>query len=158
MGNYRSARASWKDWLADRTLNVLVTVTLKQGLANEPSSWVRLTPEDCVRTGWLLRDRVTKAVLGSARYRRGERFPFLTFLEGGAEKRFHLHICAAVPSNVPVETFKAAFADVAAKLDWVHRGLDFRDANEVNLANSLRLMNYTLKEGTDAFLPEASSL
>src|SRR5450755_3080626 len=73
--------------------NAFVTLTLKQVMIDDTSSG-RIVPirrEDCVRTAWLFRDRLTQRLLRTGRRRAGHRVPIAAFVEGGDVKRFHLH-------------------------------------------------------------------
>lgn len=137
------------DWVSGSSLNVFVTVSLKQGIENEVGLWSRLTREQTIKTAWLLRDRFTKAVVGKRK-----KLPFLVFAEGeGFLKRRHLHIVTALPSEMLFLDFSDKFRFQALKLDWVYNEIDVR---LIGAGDQRRVIAYSLKEGTEAFLPEAS--
>lgn len=137
------------DWLASSELNVFATVSLKQAIENDEAGWSRITPAHTTKTAWLLRDRVTKALVGKK-----HRIPFLVFAEGdGFIKRKHLHIATARPHDISIDRFTDVLRFQASKLDWVHKEIDIRAVED---KTHRQVIAYSLKEGTDAFIPEAS--
>lgn len=159
---YRMERASseaLKKWLSGvASYDVYATVTLKQALLNEAGSLTPLTRDECERTARILRDRAMKAVLGTARWRRGESFPFVPSLEGGdGVTRFHLHIAMKRPSDIAFPIFETRFVGAARKLDWVHNQIDVREV-VCDRHSSSRVIGYSLKEGLEAFLPGAATI
>ena len=160
-------------WLEHPDLNTFITVSLKQAYspfdereciremcaqvssrrrhALTHASWRPITTADVRKTGWLIRDRFTKAVFGarSNRYR-----PFLVFAEGdGAIKRRHLHIVSVRPLEMTPAEYERLFRAKTADLDWVHDQVDFR---AIETGTDGKVRSYCLKEGLDAFVPEAS--
>lgn len=153
----KQALSEWLSSIAD--YDVFVTVTFKQAILNDEGGLARLTEDECRKTLRILRDRVTKNVLGNARYRSGETMIFVPCLEQGhGIKRLHSHICIKRPSGISLDSFKSNFMSAVSTLDWVHKQIDFREASDSGAANSLRLIRYSLKEGLDAFVPEAASI
>ena len=153
--NNRVGLANWICGSAN--FNTFITLTLKQGLLDDTfRGQVRLiNRDDCVRTAWLFRDRLTQRLLRSSRRRGGPRLPLAAFVEGGDVKRFHLHFVVARPDETTITRFRTAVCHVTEKLDWVHDKIDTR---EILYACPEAVVRYCLKEGTDAFLPEASRL
>lgn len=149
---YRSELASW---ICQATnFNVFVTLTLKQGLV-ENGYFRSLKRDDCVRTAWLFRDRLTQKIIGKTRRRRGEKIPIAAFVEGDNVTRLHLHFVATRPTEMTLERFQMAVCSAAVKLDWIHDRIDTRPIT-YNTAEAV--VRYCLETGTDAFLPEASCL
>lgn len=149
-------RAAMREWLASRNPDTLATVTLKQALPNDDGGLTPITDADCDRTCWLLRDRVTKAVLGNRRWRAGETFPFEPFVEGGdGVTRRHIHVLLRRPADVGLAEIERAFVMVVARLHWTRPELDVR---AVCRGTSDRAAGYCLKEGLDAFCPAGASL
>ena len=137
------------DWLSTSMVDAFATISLKQGIENADGHWSRLTTEHAVRTGWLLRDRLTKAVVGKK-----QKIPFLVFSEGdGTIKRRHLHIATQVPDNMRFQEFADMLRFKAVKLDWVYNEIDIRPIID---GTARRAIAYSLKEGIEAFIPEAS--
>ena len=137
------------DWLSLSKPTVFVTVSLKQGIENENGGWSRLTAEHIRKTAWILRDRVTKSVVGKK-----QRLQFIVFYEGdGTLKRYHLHIATIVPNGMSFREFSDRFHYQAAKLDWIYNEIDIRP---IDTNTHQRIIAYSLKEGMDAFIPEAS--
>ena len=158
MGTRLEARtkAAMTQWLASGEPDTLVTVTLKQAILNEEGSLTPLTDEDCQRTCWLLRDRVSKALLGNVRYRSGERLVFVPSIEGrDGSKRRHIHINLRRPAGTDEQHVWLAFQKVGRKLHWVHREFDVRS---IRPGTASCVVKYCLKEGLDAFCPEGASL
>lgn len=156
MTGERKLKAVAAEWLASSQFNTLATVTLKQGI-QKPEGWVRINGEEARRVAWLLRDRVTKAALGGRRVRAGDRLTFLPFIEGGTDKRLHLHVCVERPESINEVEFAAKFKAVARGLDWVHSEIDVRPVPRGG-GNTDRVLQYCLKEGTAAFCVEACHL
>lgn len=157
---YQSAReleSAFRTWLTKRPhCHAFVTVTFKQAVRNDHRSITRITREHCVSSLWILRDRVTKALLGERRYRAGHRLKFLPFVEGGDDgKRLHAHICVEAPAELTLDEFEQRFVAAAMRLDWVYREIDIR-AIDPSPASVNRLIKYVLKEGVGAFVPEAA--
>ena len=149
--------ASFRSWLSSPDLNVFATVTLRQSRATDHHNRCWITTEDITRTAWLLRDRLTKKLLPAGAARRGDGITFLPFREGnGFEKRYHLHIVTTKPDLMAWEEYKAAFLSVASRLDWVYDEIDLRRLENHHQDEPNRVIAYSLKEGTDAFIPEAA--
>lgn len=156
MGLQARAKAELQQWLAAGDPDTLVTVTLKQAVLNEDGGLTRLTEADCDRATWLLRDRVTKALLGSRRFRSGERFSFVPHIEGGdGVTRRHLHIHLRRPEGVSLADVERAFASLVRRLDWTRPELDVRPIRQGEASCVVR---YCLKEGADSFCPAGAQL
>jgi len=152
-------RSSYSNWLSGvaAECDAFVTATLSQALPNVGGGLTALTREEIARTLRILRDRVTKLLLGRGRYRRGERVTFLPFIEGGDRgTRLHAHICMTIPPGLDRITFQAALRRAARNLEWVRSEIDFQFATTSGQANTARMVLYSLKEGADAFVPEAA--
>ena len=136
-------------WLSEAQLNVFASVSLRQGIQNDDGTWSRITPDHISRTAWLLRDRFTKAFVGKRK-----QLPFLVFAEGdGAIKRYHLHIMTFVPNDKCLREFTDKFRFHALKLDWVYNEIDIKP---IQPRTERKVLKYSLKEGINAFIPEAS--
>ena len=134
-------------------------MTLKQALPNAEGGLVMITREECVRTAKILRDRLIKRLLGSCRYKKGERLPFAVFVEGdGDVTRYHLHILAQVPFGVLKPDLRSLVQRHWQKLDWVHQEIDLKFISADPQFGALRIAYYSLGEGLGAFCPEASCL
>ena len=137
------------DWLSKSPVNVFATVSLKQGIQRDDGGWANLTHEHITKTAWLLRDRLTKAVVGKK-----SKIPFLVFVEGdGVVKRKHLHIVTLKPMGIQFSEFSDTFRFKAMGLDWVYNEIDIRP---IVADTERRVIAYSLKEGMGAFIPEAS--
>ena len=151
--NNRVGLANWICGSAN--FNTFITLTLKQGLLDDTfRGQIRpIRREDCVKTAWLFRDRLTRKVLPSTRH--GERLPLAAFVEGGEFQRYHLHIVAERPATMMFEQFSIAVCRATKNLSWVHNRIDTRP---ISYGRPEQVVNYCLEEGLDAFLPEASCL
>jgi len=142
-------KTNYVNWLASNEVDIFVTVTLKQSILNNEGVWVPISQEDIRKTAWILRDRVMKAVGGRRR-----KFPFFVFSEGdGYLTRSHLHIVTKRPPNLELSSFRIFFREKSARLDWVYDEIDVR---EISPQTQHRVISYSLKGGTGAFIPEAS--
>jgi hypothetical protein len=157
---YRQSRKGieiLRSWLSSPDLNVFATVTLRQSRTSDGGDRRWITVEDVSRTAWLLRDRLTKKLLPAGALRKGCGVNFLPFREGnGTEKRFHLHIVTSMPTNMSWEEYRATFFHVSSRLDWVYDEIDLRQIGGHGHDEPYRVVGYSLKEGTDAFIPEAA--
>lgn len=154
--NGRELRRAMVRWLEDQRIDTLATVTLKQALPNEGGGLTMITDDIRKRTAWICRDRVTKAVIGQTSYRRGDRIPFLVFGEGGdGIIRSHLHILIGRPECMSIDDFRTAFVGQVRGINWVHNEIDIK---AITHGTDDRVIKYCLKEGLDAFCPEASAL
>lgn len=151
--NCRHALADWIAQSAD--FNALITITLKQGLADQAKSHglTTIKQEHCIHTAWLFRDRLSRKVHRRPKYQSS--MPFAAFVEGDDVKRLHLHIMTACPNELAFEKFRMAVCAAAENLDWVHDRIDTRP---ITYGHSVYVANYCLKTGVDAFLPQASRL
>jgi hypothetical protein len=142
----------YKNWLSSvGGLDVFITITLKQALRNQEGALVWITPEEIQKTAKVLRNHITRKTIG-----RRKITPFIVFREGGTdEKRFHLHILTAIPEWMSFEDFSNLIRFKADRLDWVYNEIDIRP---IKKGTHHSVVSYTFKEGSDAFLPEASSL
>ena len=141
------------DWLSKCNCDIFATVTLKQALRNEHDNWHRIQPESIKKTAWLLRDRVSKAVFGSSAFKKNKIAPFLVFTEGDSLKRHHLHIATQKPPNMETFEYETRFVKAARSLEWIYDQIDIR---QIDYGSVEKVIAYSLKTGTEAFLPEAS--
>jgi hypothetical protein len=142
-------KKEYRNWLASREYDLFASVTLRQGIQRDHGTWLRITPEDIRKTAWLLRDRYTKALVGKY-----QKLPFLAFQEGdGRIKRYHLHIMVASTDRMTLRDQSDLFRFTAMKLDWVYNEIKIRS---IKNQNTPQVISYSLKEGTGAFIPEAS--
>lgn len=151
LGGIIALKSNYIKWLSDNPVDIYATVTLKKAILNNEGFWIRLTPELVSKTAWLLRDRLTKALVGKKR-----KIAFMPFVEGDGDlKRMHLHIAVEKPSEYSLLEFSDVFRATAIRLDWVYNEIDIR---EIRPKTQKRVVAYSLKEGCGAFLPEASYL
>jgi hypothetical protein len=137
------------NWLSRTEFNLFITTTLRQARQTDDGYWQRISHDDIRRTGWILRDRYTKAIVGKNR-----KLPFLAFCEGdGIDKRFHLHILTATTSELTHREHADLFRKVAARMEWVY---DKIDARSIKPNEHSRVIGYSLKQGIASFIPEAS--
>lgn len=154
----RITRDDYVAWLDSPRLNVFITVTLKQALPNVNGNWVSIRETDIMTTGQFLRDRFTKRIIGTARYRR-KQFPlFMVFAEGDRMiTRHRLHIVAERPEFINYEEYCYRFKNTAARFEWVYNQIHIEPLTyrrgETEATGCIR---YSMKNGTDKFLPEAS--
>ena len=140
-----------KEWLSEYDIDVFATVTLKQAIRSDQGAWVRIGFDNIKHTGWILRDRISKAM------RSGRNCPpFLVFYEGDGDlKRYHLHIATKKPSDMSLVDYSDTFRRIAKRLHWVY---DQIDIFQFHAAEAKSVIGYSLKEGAGAFIPEASFL
>lgn len=142
-------KKEYRDWLASTEYDLFAGVTLRQGIQRDDGTWLRITPEDIRKTAWLLRDRYTKALLGKS-----QKLPFLAFCEGdGFIKRYHLHIVMGSTDQMTLRDQSDLFRFTAIKFDWIYKEINICSIKNRTIP---RVLNYNLKEGIGAFIPEAS--
>jgi hypothetical protein len=142
-------KAKYTNWLASTEYDLFSTISLRQGIQRDDGTWQWLTLDDIQNTAWLLRDRYTKALL-----KKKQKLPFLVFREGEiGTKRFHLHIMMGSTDKMTLREQADLFRFQATKLRWVYHEIDVRS---IEPTTTPRLIDYCLKEGTGAFIPEAS--
>lgn len=155
---FYKARNAFADWICSHSdFDTFITLTLKQGL---PCSTYRgrivpISRGDCIKVARIFRDRMSRTYLGVGRVRGGHRLPIAAFVEGNEFIRMHLHFIAKKPTNTTLTDFRMAICQVAHKLEWAHDRVDTRP---ITFGKPEFVANYCLKDGTDAFLLEASSL
>ena len=146
------------NWLNSPLLNAFSTITLKQGiLLKEPyQHWAHITPELVVKTATHLRDRVTKALVGTSSFRKGYRPPFIVFHHYDDNVRHHLHIVHHKPEELFFGDFETLLSRQAHKLEWVHERLHSVPIDYSDGKTAFNCLTYGMKNTTDGFLPEAS--
>ena len=131
--------------------NIFATVTLKQGLRICEGIYRRIEDEDMLGIGIIIRDRLRKKLPN-----RNVGYPFLPFKEKGAfDGRHHLHIIAKMPTTMPLEDYALRFLDSANRSCWTYKIMDIRP---IRAGTELNVVNYCLKTGVEAFMPEAAYL
>jgi hypothetical protein len=152
-------KSDFQKWIGCPSLNMFVTATLKQGISSPHGYPIPICQHDVVRTAWLLRDRSVKNLIGKSAFKRGERLGFLAFAEGdGLIKRRHLHVLSQVPPGVSPAEYHHLIKAIASRLEWVHREIHVEALTYGASGRGHEPIRYCLKEGFDAFLPEASFL
>ena len=148
------------DWLTKNgQFNVFATVTLKQAVCGRDGGLQFNSKERCSGTACLLRDWVSKEVIGQRRYRHGERLEWATFIESGfGDKRFHLHLMINKSDEITHEEFEQKFRYVCGRLDWVHKQIDIQQIKDIEGNGRRAVAFYCLKEGIDALDLRSSSL
>jgi hypothetical protein len=145
---------AYRDWLAEEDVDVFATVTMKQAIRRKTPKGVvfePLTKGIVEKTAWVIRDRITKRVLGSAKYRADLKLPFIPVCEGnGGGKRLHLHVCTKKPHDMSFDEYEMKFRKSIKNLEWLHKIVEVKPIDSKYAA-----ITYTLKEGFDAFLPKA---
>lgn len=152
-------KSDFQKWIGCSSLNMFVTATLKQGISSPHGYPIPICRHDVVRTAWHLRDRSVKKLVGKSAFGRGERLRFLAFAEGdGLIKRTHLHVLSEVPAAVSEDEYRHLIKAVASSLEWIHREVHVAPITYGESGRGYEPIRYCLKEGFDAFLPEASFL
>lgn len=156
----RNNRSILANWLIDNGLfDVFATVTLKQMIVLDEGFRQFISREDCSKTACVLRDRVTKEIIGQRRFRHGERLEWATFIESGfGDKRFHLHLMIGKSDQITYEDFEQKFRYVCGRLDWVHKQIDIQQIKDIEGNGRRAVAFYSLKEGNDALDLRSSSL
>ena len=144
-------------WLYSKELNIFATVTLKKRIwtANSKGEYYLepITKEHIQKTGWMLRDRVSKVLFGTRAFKNKKIPPFLVFTENDSDNRPHLHILASKPAGMASEECDNLFRTTAQNLDWVYDQIDIRPICPSDIT---KVILYSLKTGFDAFIPQAS--
>ena len=141
-------------WLEESKANVAITITLKQGLPLGNGRFEPLTDHKAIQTARLISERITKGLVGTRGYqKRGERLPFLVFLEGDRFTRKHFHIAAVRPPETSFSEYEAFARSKIEKLNWVYNQHVSKEITGIR-----GWIKYDLKNGIDAFIPEASIL
>ena len=145
------------EWLNSDQLNVFATITLKKSI------WIQsfggdyilqsITGEHIRKVGWLIRDRVSKMAYGTRAFKNKNIPPFLVFNEYDSSDRPHLHIIASMPICMDAFEYNTKFYSIANNLDWVYNQIDIR---AIAKGEAIKVIRYSLKSGSEAFLPEAS--
>ena len=144
---------AYQEWLNSQTTNMLLTLTLKQAKPRDNGTFQYYTREHFIKTAWILRDRFVRKLVGPSAFRKGKRVPFLVFVEGdGIIKRYHFHVLTQVPSSLSTNEVHSLLLKVVRNLDTIYEFIDVRPILYTGL------VKYSLKEGFDAFVPEASFL
>ena len=148
------------DWLFKSGLfNISATVTLKQALPSDNGTLAFISYVDCSKTACVLRDRLTKKIIGQSRYRKGERLNWLTFIESGhGDKRLHLHLIIERPDSISFSAFKKLIGDVCSGLEWVYEQKEIKEIKDIAGSGNRAATCYSLKEGGDAFDLQSSFL
>lgn len=152
------AKALFADWICSHAdFDTFITLTLKQAIPCNTyrGQLVPINRDACVKTAMIFRDRLSRNFLGTGRVRAGNRLPFAPFVEGNQLVRTHLHFVTAKPQSVSLTDFRMEVCKVANILEWTHRHIDTRP---ITYGKPEFVVNYCLKTGTDAFLPEAAFL
>jgi len=109
----RSARHAVLNWLnaADRPERLAVTLTFKRAaMREEPTTgrrfWERLDGITASKNTRHFLNRLSKAIYGAAFNRYGKRLRSFVVLEGGRDRRPHVHLELECPAHMPVEDFE----------------------------------------------------
>ena len=151
------ALSSLQSWLGRDELDIFATVTLRKCrwyTSNDSYFHLKSLDSDEVRkVGWLLRDRVSKAAHGSRAFKNKMLPPFLTFYELSGDNRPHFHILTSKPTSMSDEEYRDLFNSTASRLEWVYDQIDVR---AIRSGDVERVISYSLKTGSEAFITEAS--
>ena len=80
-----------------------------------------------------------------------------TFIEDGkGSKRLHAHLAVNTSDLIANDEFSETFRNLCARFDWVDERIDIQKLNGEE--DRRRVIFYCLKEGADAFRPNASHL
>ena len=146
-------------WLYSENINLFVTVTLKKAILYPDNSnylsLIKINEENIRQVGWLLRDRVSKAIYGTRNFKNKKIPPFLVFTESDNDGRPHLHIITVKPVCMNDDEYKDIFINIAKKLDWVYEQIDIKNIKQGDIS---KVISYSLKTGFDAFIPQASHI
>jgi hypothetical protein len=147
----------YKDWLAQLDLNTSITVTLKKAVEDERGYWSPLDRHRLLVTACKLRDRFIRKLVGRANFDKGERLPFLVFYEVGQfDQRPHIHILTNKPDKFNDIEYRTHLTNTAIKLDYIYNHIQIQPIQYSQYSSKDYALNYCLKTGTEAFLPEAS--
>ena len=125
-------------WLNNANLNMLVTVTLRQFL-HYADGISFLTEDRSMMVARLLKNRVSNAIGRTAK--KNGTLPFVTYLHGGVDKRWHFHILTHRPPKMSVTEFEKRFKTAALKIDWVYEHFDFREIGPTD-ADRMAVLKY----------------
>jgi hypothetical protein len=125
-----------------------ITFTFKQALPAIDGRLWHLDRDRCRKTLWILRDRLANFLLG----RKG-RLDWVPFIENDdGQKRWHAHILVGLPNSVTEVAFTEAVRSESRRLEWLHDRIHIEPICSLDAS-----LAYCLKEGPDAFCPEAMS-
>ena len=147
------------NWIGSADLNVFATVTFKKRIWVPDSKnyfcLLPVTQENISKTAWIFRDRIMKKCHGTRAFSNKDLPPFLVFFERDKNDRPHIHILTSKPWNMSEQEYKNLFLSTVKNLDWVYEQIDLQFIGSQDISN---VTLYSLKTGTDAFIPEASFL
>lgn len=125
-------------WLNNPRLNMFITVTLKQVL-HFPDGISCLTEDRAIDLARLLKNRTSNAI--DRKSKRNGSLPFVTYIHGGTDKRWHFHILTHRPSTMPVTEFEERFKGASLKIDWVYEHFDFCEIGPTD-ADRIAVLKY----------------
>ena len=84
-------------------------------------------------------------------------FQWVTFSEDGkGSKRLHAHLAIHTSDLIAYDEFSTIFRDLCTRFDWVDDRIDIQQLHDEG--DHRKVIFYCLKEGADAFRPNASHL
>jgi len=142
----------FSEWILQSHVNVAITYTFKQGLSIGNGQFEPISDEEIIRTMWLLRDRTTKKILGTRKFKDGYRLPFVVFKEGdGKSIRHHVHIAATKPTDMPLDEYRMIHNKCCENLRWVHQISRFEETYD-----SEGWVKYCSSYDLSTYLPQSS--
>lgn len=142
----------FEKWIAETDVNVAITYTFKQGIPLENGMFENISDEEIVRTMWILRDRTTKKILGTNKFKAGHRLPFIVFKEGdGKIIRHHVHIAARKPLDMTLHQFRSIHLECSKKLRWIYGSTHFNPIYDQN-----GWISYCSSHDLKSYIPQAS--
>ena len=142
----------FSEWILQSQVNVAITYTLKQGIPIGNGQFEPISDEEIVRTMWLLRDRTTKKILGTKKFKEGHRLPFVVFKEGdGRSIRHHVHIAATKPTDMSLDEYRLIHLNCCQNLKWIYQISRFEETYD-----SQGWVKYCSSYDLSTYLPQSS--
>ena len=153
-----SEKSQIGNWLSDSLApNCFATITFKQCKHHDGGvrEWINAEIAQTTCNELMLRcARHMKKLIRAKSY---DHPLWATFIENGhGEKRLHAHMAINLPTVVSFEDFSRVFGNLCARFDWIDDRIDIK--NITVSEDRKRVIFYCLKEGVDAFQPNASRL
>ena len=145
------------NWLSDSLApNCFATITFKQCKHHDGGvrEWINAEIAQNTCNELMLRCvKQTKKMNAGA----NDKPLWATFIEDGhGQKRLHAHMAINLPNVVSFEDFSRIFGDLCTRFDWIDDRFDVRRIEKIE--DHKRVIFYCLKDGVDAFQPNASRL
>lgn len=136
------------NFVSNYDLDVFSTITLKLAILDDTGS-LRFINEDYINnTALFIRERLYR------KFSKNDRnLPFLVFVEGGGDKRHHIHILSKKPDQLEFFDYARLLFKKARASKWVNKEIDIQQIAPGTKSN---VIGYCLKEGSEAINLAAS--